>query len=153
MSDGHSEVPKPVNAREMTPHNRALYEAGKTLLVESVETGREFCKTMITVASGAVAVFVALLGVVVPKDHIMTPAEGARGIATGVIFLLAALSFVVGYLPRPGSLSLDLPSSIESTRQSIIRWRLRWGWIGFILFVIGVTVGAFVALSMIGTHV
>lgn len=140
-----------VDVQAVTPHNRALYEAGKKLLVESVETGREFCKTMITVATGAIPVFVALVGIVTPKDHVMTLTEGTRGVSAGILFMLSAIGFVIGYLPKSDSLSLDTPASIEAARVSLVRRRLTWGWIGFILFLAGVAVAAYTALSMIGT--
>jgi len=141
-----------VDVQPLTPHDRALYEAGKTMLVESVETGRKFCETMIGVATGAVAVFVALLGIVTPKDHVLTVVEGTRGIIAGVLFLLAALCFVFGYLPRKSKLSLDLPGDIEKARASIIAWRHTWGWVGFGLFVVGVALAAYAAFCMIGAQ-
>ena len=44
------------NAQPITPHNDALYEAGKKLLVDSIETGREFCKLMITTWLSAIPI-------------------------------------------------------------------------------------------------
>ena len=139
-------------AQPVTANNRALYEAGKTILVESVETGRKFCETMIGVATGAVAGFVALLGIVTPKDHLMTVVEGTRAEVAGALFLLAALCFVIGYLPMRVGAALDSPEIIEAVRAAAIRRRHTWGLIGFVLFILGVAIAAFAAFRMIGTR-
>ena len=98
----------------VTPHNAALYEAGKKLLVDSVETGREFCRFMITTNMAAIPVYLGLL-------QLMLPATYRPALSVGVVLLLPALIFmcgaglsVAGYLPRVSSFSLDLPQEIDA---------------------------------------
>ena len=55
-----------VRVSDVTPHNRALYEAGKSLLIDSVKTGMDFCKFMIGVATGAMPTYLALLKLAIP---------------------------------------------------------------------------------------
>jgi hypothetical protein len=50
-----------ISSEPVTPHNRALYEAGKTILTESLKTGREFCQFMTTTSLAAVPVYLGLL--------------------------------------------------------------------------------------------
>src|SRR5580658_4573032 len=38
----------------VSPHNEALYDAGKAILVETIEVGRDFCRYMIGIATGAI---------------------------------------------------------------------------------------------------
>jgi len=40
----------------LTPHNEGLYEAGKALMVSSIDVGRDFCKSMIGIAAGAIPI-------------------------------------------------------------------------------------------------
>ena len=49
------------NVVQTTPHNDAIYEAGKTLLIDSITTGREFCKFMITMSTSAIPIYLGLL--------------------------------------------------------------------------------------------
>ena len=41
------------SVQDISPHNKALYEAGKKMLVDSIDVGREFCKFMTTTSLGA----------------------------------------------------------------------------------------------------
>src|SRR5690242_18221621 len=54
-------------AEPVSPHNQALYEAGKQMLVESISVGREFCKFMVGVSTGAIPLYLALLQLALPK--------------------------------------------------------------------------------------
>ena len=52
----------------LSPHNEALYEAGKEMLISSISTAREFCKFMITVLTGAIPLYLGLLKFVLPEN-------------------------------------------------------------------------------------
>jgi hypothetical protein len=97
----------------VSPHNKALYEAGKALLTESVTTGRQFCKDMITVSTGAIPLYLALLAFILPKDYRLGLGPAITVVVPAVMFLIAAAIFVFGYLPVTGEFSLDLPDEIE----------------------------------------
>lgn len=53
------------SAEPLSPHNEALYEAGKEMLKSSMTTGRDFCQFMITVSSGAIPTFLVNIGLIV----------------------------------------------------------------------------------------
>jgi len=128
---------------DVSPHNKALYEAGKTLLVQSVEVGREFCKFMTTTALGAIPVYIALLKLVLPKDYSLQSYDEIVFLSPPLLFLLAAIVFVLGYFPQRGSLSLDLPAEIDRERSTSINRRYRFSIAGFTIFCIGVVIGSF----------
>ena len=112
--------------QDITPHNKALYEAGKKLLVDSVDVGREFCKFMTTTTLGAIPTYIALLKLVLPKDYSLQSFDEVRFLAPPLIFLVAAILFVLGYFPQKGAMSLDLPGEIERERSATIRRRHRF---------------------------
>jgi hypothetical protein len=122
----------------VTPHNAALYEAGKALLVASVDVGREFCKTMITVAMGAVATYLALLGLAVGKDYRPSVAVGGLLLVPVVALLVSACLFAWGYFPKTTDISLDSVESISTTRSEIVSRRRTLAAAGFGLFVLAV---------------
>jgi hypothetical protein len=37
---------------KVSPHSKAIYESGKKLLNDSIDNGKDFCKTMITICTG-----------------------------------------------------------------------------------------------------
>jgi hypothetical protein len=126
------------DTQAITPHNQALYDAGKEMLVDSISVGRDFCKFMVGVATGAVPLYLGLLALGIPKDY--RPAwwwEGVALVAPGLVFLAAAAVFALGFFPRTGAFSLDLPDQIDQARQAAISTRPRFSTWGFVLFGVG----------------
>ena len=53
--------------------NEIIFEIGKKLFLDTITTGREFCKTMITISAGAIASYFLILQFVEienPQDEI-----------------------------------------------------------------------------------
>jgi hypothetical protein len=122
----------------LTSHNEGLIEAGKAMLVSSVDVGRDFCKSMITVATAAIPVYIALVGLAVGKDFRPDFQEGLVLSLAPAALLASAISFGIGYFPKSASFSLDVPSEIDAVRQATLKKRMRWAYIGLGLFVLGV---------------
>lgn len=133
--------------QDVSPHNRALYEAGKKLLVESIDVGRDFCKFMTTTTLGAIPTYLALLKLVLPKDYSLRSYDEVHFLLPPLIFLTASILFVLGYFPQKGSLSLDLPKEIERERSSTIHRRFRFASVAFVIFCFGIVYGAWVLVS------
>jgi hypothetical protein len=121
-----------------TPHNQALYEAGKEMLVDSVTVGRDFCKFMAGVATGAISIFLAILAVALPKDYRPSWGFGIAIVVTAALFLVSAAVYALGVFPRTGDLSLDLIDSIDTVRKAAIKRRETCALIGSAFFAIGV---------------
>ena len=130
----------------LTPHNKALYDAGKALLVESIEVGREFCKFMIGVCSGAIPIYLGLLKFLLPEHYTLSWEQGLVFAAPTVLFLVGSVVFAIGYFPQQGHLSLDLPSEIERERSITIQRRRRLAFLGFSAFVLGTVAAVVVAI-------
>ncbi len=133
--------------QDVTPHNKALYEAGKKLLVDSVDVGREFCKFMTTTTIGAIPTYLALLKLVLPKDYSLQSYDEILFLSPPIVFLISAVLFVLGYFPQKGSLSLDLPAEIERERSETIRRRHFYAVAGFSVFCIGIVLGVWVVVN------
>lgn len=127
------------NVTSITPHNEAMYEAGKSLLVDSVKIGRSFCKFMIGITTGAIPTYLALLKFVLTgRMHVFSMTERLVGAIPPLLFLLASILFVLGFFPNKGQFSLDIVEEIVEQRDSLIRRRenrARWG---FAVFCLGV---------------
>lgn len=130
----------------ITPHNKALYEAGKKLLVDSVDVGREFCKFMTTTTIGAIPTYLALLKLVLPKDYSLQSYDEIRFVVPPLLFLISTVFFVLGYFPQKGFLCLDLPAEIEREQRVTIRRRHLLATTAFIIFCAGIIYGSWVVV-------
>jgi hypothetical protein len=140
-----------VSSAPLTPHDEALYEAGKKLLVDSVDVGRDLCKTMTTVAVGAIPVHVALVGLVVGQDAPLQTVRAIVALIAPALFLVSMWMFALGYYPTARRLSLELPEQIEKVRDATISRRRRMGAVGFGAFSLGV-VSSLGALMYLAAH-
>lgn len=132
---------------DISPHNKALYEAGKKLLVDSVDVGREFCKFMSTTAIGAIPIYIALLKLVLPKDYSLQSTNEVLFLVPPILFLISVVVFVIGYFPQKGTLSLDLPSEIERERSETIRRRYGYSLFAFSVFCAGILLGSWILIN------
>lgn len=140
---------KPVaQGRPLTPHDQALLEAGRNLLIQSLTASAEYCKTMIRTSFAAIPVYMALLEFTRSAGTGLGSSEGElfHAIAPAVLFLSAALAFVYGYFPKSGAISLEDPEAIEQAREDVMRHRSFWMWMGTGLL----TGGTFWAIFRIG---
>ncbi len=111
------------NLTTITPTNRAIYEAGKAMLIQSVSTGREFCKFMIGTTLSAIPIYVALLKLAIPEGYAMLGTNMALALLPCILILASSAMFVWGYFPRSGTASLDIPEEIERERSAIVAKR------------------------------
>jgi hypothetical protein len=123
-----------VSSGPLSPQNAALYDAGKQLLVDSVSTGRDFCKFMVGGATGAIPVYLGLLTFALPKDYRPGLWQGIGMCAPAVALLIAALVFALGAFPVKGSVSLDVPATIEQELNDAMSRHARFSKIGFLIF-------------------
>lgn len=148
MLDSKLEV---IAVEALTPHDEALLEAGKELLVESLSVGREFCKFMITTALSAVPVYVALLKLVFSDKYTLATTGQIWLMVPVAAFFLAAALFTVAYFPAKCTLELDIPESIDQARTSIIARRNRCSVLAFVILLVGMLIAAWMITGAIVT--
>ena len=134
---GETRTVRATGVSAVSPHNRALYEAGKTLLIDSVKTGQEYCKSMITLALSAIPVYLGLLAFLLPEGYVLGFAAGATIAVPALLFLVAAVLFSAGYMPAVKKFSLDVINEIERAREQVLKRRARFIWGGFGFFLLG----------------
>jgi hypothetical protein len=113
----------------ITPHNKAIYEAGKKLIVESIDIGRDFCKFMITVSTGAIPVYLAILKILGVENVSRRSLSAWLVIITilpCILFLVSTGMYVLGYFPDTGTFSLDIVQEVETMRKKVLSSRKRW---------------------------
>jgi hypothetical protein len=132
------------SAQPLSPHGKAVYETGVALLRDSIETGREFCKSMIATSFAAVPVYVAVITLFVPDNKTVPDLAGAVWLLPMGLFLAAAGAFTAGYLPGRAHMSLDLPDQVEEVVGRAINRRYWLGLVGFLLLSTGIIVSVVV---------
>jgi hypothetical protein len=154
----NDELPKKVtkiqtgSVTEISPHNKAVYEAGKTMLVDSITTGRQFCQFMITTSAGAIPIYLGVLAFILPKNYALGMLIGIMVAMPAIIFLIASVVFAIGFLPVVAPFSLDIVEEIEKERNKIIQHRSRLIKIGFSTFVLGSFLAIIVMIVTISTR-
>jgi len=133
----------------VSPTNQAIYEAGKAMLIDSISTGREFCKFMIGTAMSAIPIYLALLKFVLPEKYVPSLNVGIIALIPAVIFLIAGIVFLVGYFPHTSITTLDLPDEIENERQRTVTWRYNLGIAGFSVFCLAIVTGIIITYYML----
>jgi len=110
-------------------HDQAEQELGKELFLRSIEVSREFCKQMITISSGAIPLYLAILSYVKQSKECIKLSIFFSAFPI-VLFLLALICFVVGYFPKTGGICLTDFLSIKKAIRDTIRKRkvaISWG--------------------------
>ena len=138
-----------VEASPASPHDIALFEVGKALLIQSIEIGRDFCKFMISICAGAIPVYLGLLKFVLPEPYTFTAWQKSFTAVALLLFAFALVVFVWGFFPQRGRFSLDIAEVIEEERRTTIRRRYVCSWAVFLIFLAGVVVGALTVITII----
>lgn len=122
-----------------TSEDEQYIELGKKLFTDSISTGAEFCKQMIGVSTGGIGLFLVLVAALLSKDYRPSlPNDIALYslvIITGLFFIFAASSFIIGFQPRfSESVTITDPKTIKNLRTNIVKKRAKWSNIGLISF-------------------
>lgn len=129
------------SAEVLTEHDKGIMEAGRRIYVESVDSGREYCKHMIAVSAGAIPIYVGLLKLGISDKHSPSATEYLIWMIPAILFLSSLLAFSFGFLPGSHKINLGNLNSVESVRNKLIMQRQIWSLLGFVLLAFGVIFG------------
>jgi hypothetical protein len=141
-----------IEVAAMSPHDQAVYEAAKTVLVESIKTGREFCKFMIGSSTSAIPIYLAILAVLFPEDYVLGVTAGIAISLPAIAFLVASVIFTLGYFPVTHEFSLDSVDEFDNVLKQVTRQRSRLIKLGFTIFVLATLIAIFSVIANIGAR-
>ncbi len=118
----------------LSPHHRAIHAVGEALIRESLTTGQEFCKFMIRTCSGAIPLYIAILSFVMSQGNNQAGVT-LLAVIPSLLYLMAMVLFVAGYLPAAGGFAPDVIEEIEEFREKCIRRRHALIKLGFTFFL------------------
>ena len=134
----------------ISPHSEALFEAGKAILKDSVVTGREFCKSMIRTATGAIPVYLGILVFILPEGFALGIGAGLTIAVPAVGFLIATTLFTIGYFPLSYKFSLDIIDEIEEALEKTIAYRQCFIRSGMVVFIVSTLLAILAIIINIG---
>lgn len=118
-----------VGKQTVSDFNQKQIDEGIKLLFESISVTRDVSKTLITTSLSAIPTYIALYKLNPTKSmqsdtHLLPP----------IAFLVAALLFILSYLPTHYDIDLRIPSTVEDARKKIVRHRLIGIYLGSVAF-------------------
>lgn len=146
--DGARVEAGPPLATALSPHSQVMGEVGKALLLDSLDSGKQFCKSMIGIANGAIPVYLGLLGFMAPKDYRPTFLAGLVAMVPTILFLAASVAFAYGYFPHVRRFNLDLPNQVNDVHTETVERRERLARLGFLLFCVGLLLAVPVTIGL-----
>lgn len=117
-------IGKPLSIR-----SRAIMEAGKGLVINSFDSGKEYCKHMMTISASSIPVYVGLIGYFM-KDSEM----GFQIVIPAILLLLSLLLFGLGLLPLTAEVNIENITEMEKFRNRVIRRRFIISLIGYCIY-------------------
>lgn len=131
----------------ISPHTKAILTAGEKILVNSIDTAREFCKSMITISFSSVPIYLALLKVFSNEETTIPTIFGPWWVMPVALSLFGACSAMVGYLPGKKIISLELPDELEIFLQKAANRRFYSGVVSFIFLVSSILVATWLLVE------
>jgi hypothetical protein len=136
-------------AEPLSPQDSVLCEVGDAMVKGSMETGRDFCKTMITLTTGSIPIYFALLGFLLPRVATLPAYWLLLFMVPPVLFLIAAMIFLLGYLPKKHDVSLIELETVKKTYIDTVNRRRNLMIAGAAFFLIGYIITIIYLLALI----
>lgn len=148
--------------------DQSLDTVGKEIYEGSLSNSLDFCKTMVTISTGALGLYYALAGFILPEKFrpsgeidasswdwlpFVDPVMSAVSFAMipPALFLAATIVFAIGYLPLLSKIDLNKLRgqggargwwadryAVENVRTVLVLKRSIAGYLGILLFALGV---------------
>jgi hypothetical protein len=119
-------------------------ETAKKARIDSLSTGREFSKSMISLSAGAIPVYLALLKLVLPDSFKFSSWGGLVTMLPAFLFLFGVILFAIAYYPPARGVDFDDDNDIVNFISFLMERRTRLNIAGLIVFVLGNALGILV---------
>jgi hypothetical protein len=136
-------------ARDSDP---VAFEVGKTLLLNNLESGREFCKIMIPIVITGLGAYFGLLSWSWPRTANELTSLGTLEVVMILVpvvqFLVAVLSYSAGYfgvIPHSRNENLTIIDEYRNTYRRRIRWLI----FGTAMVCVGVSAALVILISFL----
>jgi len=133
---------RPLRQQVVSTQDQAILDAGKSLLANSITTGRDFAKTMAPVCTGAITLYFVGLKVVAPNKSQFSVWDGLVVVVPAMAFVIASAFFVAAYTPTLKSISLNVLTDVSDALDAITVRQHRWNRNGLWVFATATTLSS-----------
>ena len=121
----------------ISEENKALIQFGANSIIESVNTIKDFIKTMVPLTTALITAYLALLQFIGTNSSGNT-VNGQDLLLPPCLMLVALIVFILSSFPVPKKITLGNIQSIKSYRNSALCWKYSTTIAGCFFFVLGV---------------
>jgi hypothetical protein len=121
----------------ITLFDTSMIENGKTMIKDAITTTKEFCKSMMSFSIGGIAVYTSLIGIIKSKDSIPMNSKIGAIFLPALLFVLATILFILGYMPYIGKMNIENIQSITSTYKKAVTIRMILIILGVLILLLG----------------
>ena len=107
----------------------------------------DFCSFMTTLSSGAIATWIALIGLMLPKNIILNPLQAIFFALPALLFLICVVLFVLAYLPSPADPEIDVLEDLKNDYATIINERSKYIYLGLTTFIIAIFLAILIIIA------
>jgi hypothetical protein len=122
---------------EASVEMKSWYEAAKKMRIDSLATGREFSRSMISLCASGVPVYLGLLKFVLPAGYSFEFIDGLLSISPAILFLVGTVIFAVASYPQVRGLNLDDYNAITEVLTFLVLRHRRLNFIALCAFILG----------------
>jgi hypothetical protein len=108
-----------------SPEDELIHKAVEKLYLESVDVGRDFSKSLITLCSSLFPAYVALSGFTASSGQVVSRQGSYLRFAPCLALLFALVLFIASYFPAALSVRLLSPGEVAQIREQIVKRRRR----------------------------
>jgi hypothetical protein len=123
---------------------QSWYETAKKARVDSLATGREFSRSMISLCAGGIPVYLGLLKLVLPEGYTFSSWNGLLVVLPAILFLVGIVVFALAFYPPSRGVSFDDYFETVEFLSFLMRRRQRLNVAGLVVFVLGNALGILV---------
>lgn len=135
--DFSTQIPKEKTAVSLSIQDSTILEAGKKIFLNSIETSRDFSKSMITICSAIIPSYLAILGLLGFNSGLKFHDNKFNFlIAIPPLLLLSLLIYMLAYSPKSSRYTLDIIKDVHLSINKIIKKRDRLNFLASIFFLI-----------------
>lgn len=143
-----------VKAGEPLSVDAKLYLAlGEKVILQSIDTGREYAKLMMTFSYGAIPVYLSLLGAFAQRKvaELAFSMQLALAIPIGV-YIFSSVLFMLAFYPKHGDVNASIVESVKGFFGSTVDARRRANLWATVVFGVGTAASVAVLLVLMSTN-
>lgn len=133
----------------LSPYDTALLTFGEQVATSSIESIKDYAKTMVTVDTGLFATYFAILKFLGLAAATANIAMNAASLVPPALLILSIIALVFAIKPIQAEMSLELPDSIFDYRERTLTRKHKAMATGTVLFLLSLVAMAGLFLSLL----